>query len=193
MPKDTAGLNAIQPQYDFDYIHVNNIKIINENFDKKEVMKREFFKFLNVKNLELNIYTILLFFWPKFTRFFDLHYPYSIRKSQMESVVNANSIDYIATMNDRFRWKNDITIWLIRYYSLVTGTFSPRSPRVGKIYNLKTQYVNAKKDIVNGIHKMIVINDDSNITDDEFEGISEELKMIYNKKLPNQSIFEKEG
>ncbi|WP_257593949.1 hypothetical protein [Lactiplantibacillus plantarum] len=61
-PKDTAGLNAIQPKFDFDYIHVNNMKIINENFDKKLVMKKQFFKFINPINLELNIYTMLLFF-----------------------------------------------------------------------------------------------------------------------------------
>lgn len=191
LPKDTAGLNAIQPMYDFDYIHVNNIKIINNSFDKREVMKKHFFKFINFKNMELNIYTILLFFWPKFTRFFDLHYPYSILKSQMKMVIEDNAKSYVKTMNDRFRWRNDISIWLVRYYALVTGKFSPRSPRVGKIYDLLTQYDAAKNDIVKSKHKMIVINDDSNIDGDKFKNISEELRKIMNEKLPRRSSFEK--
>ncbi|KRO00385.1 stealth family protein [Companilactobacillus kimchiensis] len=192
LPKDTAGLNAIQPMYDFDYIHVNNVKVINEQFKKREVMRKQFFKFLNMKNMELNIYTILLFFWPKFTRFFDLHYPYSILKSEMSNVIHENPKEYVKTMSDRFRWKDDITIWLVRYYSLVTGKFSPRTPRVGKIYDLFDQFEDATKDIENGNHKMIVINDDSNITDKQFETIAQELKRIYQRKLPNESVFEKE-
>ncbi|WP_260365238.1 stealth family protein [Pediococcus ethanolidurans] len=192
LPRDTAGLNAIQPRYDFDYIHVNNMKIINTKFNKKDVMKKQFFKFLNIKNLELNIYTILLFFWPKFTRFFDLHYPYSIRKSTMKRVISENQNEYIQTMKDRFRSRHDITIWLVRYYALVTGNFSVRSPRVGKIYDLLTTFGEAKRDLTNGKHKMIVLNDDANISETEFDSIVKDLKNLFEKKLPIKTEFEKE-
>lgn len=191
LPKDTAGLNAIQPLFDFDYIHVNNMKIINENFNKKDVMKKQFFKFINPINMELNIYTILLFFWPRFTRFFDLHYPYSIKKSLMNNVLAKNKTAYIRTMKDRFRARNDITIWLIRYYSLVKGEFSVRSPRVGKIYDLYTKSAQAIKDIRNGNHKMIVINDNSKINNEEFIRLKENLIDVFDKKFPHNSDFEK--
>lgn len=191
LPKDTAGLNAIQPLYDFDYIHVNNMKIINENFSKKDVMRTQFFKFFNPINMELNIYTALLFFWPKFTRFFDLHYPYSINKSQMSSVIRENLIAYNKTMNDRFRSTDDITIWLVRYYALVKGQFSPRTPRVGKIYDLLTQRQGAIDDLVRGKHKMIVMNDDANISDSEFDRLTIELHKLFQEKLPDRSSFEK--
>lgn len=190
LPKDTAGLNAIQPMFDFDYIHENNMRIINQNFNKKEVMKKHFFKFINPVNMELNIYTILLFFWPRFTRFFDLHYPYSLRKSKMKMVIQSNHSAYVQTMNDRFRSKQDITIWLVRYYSLVKGEFSVRSPRVGKIYDLYTNFDAANKDIRNGKHKMIVINDDANIDHKMFKKISHSLRQTFEGKFPDKSSFE---
>lgn len=191
LPKDTAGLNAIQPMYDFDYIHTNNMRIINQNFSKKKVMRSQFFKFFNPINMELNVYTLLLLFWPKFTRFFDLHYPYSIKKSLMQEVLHNNSEAYIQTMSDRFRSKKDITIWLVRYYALVRGQFSVRSPRVGKIYDLYTKEKQAEQDIRSGKHKMIVINDDSNIDDEQFSGISESLKSTFHEKFPQKSSFER--
>lgn len=191
LPKDTAGLNAIQPMYDFDYIHTNNMRIINQNFSKKKVMRSQFFKFFNPINMELNVYTLLLLFWPKFTRFFDLHYPYSIKKSLMQEVLHNNSEAYIQTMSDRFRSKKDITIWLVRYYALVRGQFSVRSPRVGKIYDLYTKKKQAEQDIRSGKHKMIVINDDSNIDDEQFLGISESLKSTFHEKFPQKSFFER--
>lgn len=191
LPKDTAGLNAIQPMYDFDYIHTNNMRIINQNFSKRKVMRSQFFKFFNPINMELNVYTLLLLFWPKFTRFFDLHYPYSIKKSLMQEVLHNNSEAYIQTMSDRFRSKKDITIWLVRYYALVRGQFSVRSPRVGKIYDLYTKEKQAEQDIRSGKHKMIVINDDSNIDDEQFLGISESLKSTFHEKFPQKSFFER--
>lgn len=191
-PKDTAGLNAIQPKFDFDYIHVNNMKIINENFDKKLVMKKQFFKFINPINLELNIYTMLLFFWPQFTRFFDLHYPYSFKKSNMEKVINENRNAYRQTMMDRFRGKNDISIWLVRYYSLVNGDFSVRSPRIGKIYDLFTQFDAAIKDINRSKHKLIVINDNAKINREDFRKISQSLKDSFEEKFSSKSSYEKE-
>lgn len=190
LPKDTAGLNAIQPLYDFDYIHANNIRIINQNFEKKEVMKKQFFKFLNPMNAELNIYTMLLFFWPKFTRFFDLHYPYSFRKQDMKNVIRQNSKSYEQTMDNKFRSTSDITIWLIRYYSLVNGTFSVRSPRVGKIYDVLDNFAEIKKDIEKGKHKMIVINDNSKISDTQFQILSETLRHLFQEKFPQKSLFE---
>lgn len=191
LPKDTAGLNAIQPRFDFDYIHVNNMKIINENFDKKKVMRKQFFKFINPLNCEINIYTILLFFWPRFTRFFDLHYPYSFKKSNMRQVILDNQDAYEKTMNDRFRDTNDISIWLVRYYALVQGEFSVRSPRVGKIYDLLTDFKDAKNDIDTSKHKMIVINDDAEITNVDFKRISTSLQNSFEQQLPKKSVFER--
>lgn len=193
LPRDTAGLNAIQPMFDFDYIHVNNMKIINENFNKKQVMKQQFFKFLNPVNGSLNIYTLLLFFWPRFTRFFDLHYPYSLRVSDMQSVIASNLNAYNQTQNDRFRSKSDITIWLVRYYSLVQGQFKPRSPKVGKIYDLHTHSEAALRDIYKHRHKMIVLNDDAAIDAMEFQQLRSSLDRAFFKRLPTKSVFEKEG
>lgn len=190
LPRDTAGLNAIQPAVDFDYIHCNNMKIINNKFDKKAVMKKQFFKFVNPQNLELNIYTLLLLFWPKFTRFFDLHFPYSILKSEQNIVVSENINEYEILMNDRFRGKNDITIWLVRYYQLCKGKFSIRTPHFGKAYHLYIDILKACNDISKSKHKIVILHDDSEIDNQLFLKRKEQLNSVFEKKLPNKSSFE---
>lgn len=188
-PKDTAGLNAIQPHRMFDYIYTNMMVIINNNFTKKEVIRKQFFKFFHPANGILNLYTLLLLFLPKFTRFFDLHYPYSLNKSFANKVIEDNADAYALTMRDRFRDKNDITIWLVRYYSLVTGFFSPRSVHFGKIYNL-TQFDKMLNDLDYGNHNVIVINDDESINQTEFESLKVKMKKHFDVKLPKKSQFE---
>lgn len=189
-PKDTAGLNAIQPHRMFDYIYTNMMIIINNKFEKRKVMRRHFFKFFHPANGILNLYTFLLLFLPKFTRFFDLHYPYSLNKSLVDNVINENRDAYALTMNSRFRSVNDISIWLVRYYSLVTGFFSPRSVHFGKIYNL-TQFDKMIKDIDFCKHKVIVINDDESINQEQFENLTKKMKNHFNIKLSKKSQFEK--
>lgn len=190
LPKDTAGLNAIQPNVDFDYIHVNNMRIINKKFNKKDVMKKNFFKFFNIKNGPLNIYTTLLFFWPQFTRFFDLHYPYSLVKSQMKDFIEENGSSYKDTMNDKFRGKNDITIWSVRYSMLAKGYFSVRSYRIGKIFDLYTKSDQAIADIKKSKHKMIVLNDSEKMSDNQINLVKLQLKKSFENKLPDISSFE---
>src|SRR5699024_9299564 len=87
-PKDTLGLNAIMPNSIFDHTHVNNLMIVNSIFpDKKETLKKILGKLFSLKNMEWNLFSLLLFIWPKFTRFFDPHIPISYKKSTYKKIL----------------------------------------------------------------------------------------------------------
>lgn len=109
----------------------------------------------------------------------------------MIDVISKNEESYEKTMKDRFRSTNDITIWLVRYYALVQGEFSVRSPRVGKIYDMLDKFPEIIDDLTKQKHKMIVINDNSDIDDVQFHLYSEKLRLTFESMLPNKSTFEK--
>lgn len=186
LPKDTAGLNQIMPHENFDHIIANNITIINNEFNKKEVLRKQWRLFFNIKNGPVNIYTILLYFFPRFSRLYDLHVAYSFKKSLFIEFMEKNSKQRIETTHNRFRSIKDISIWGIRYYQIVTGNVSARWFNFGKFYTFE-QHELIVKDILKGKHHIIDIND-TNV-----ENYPEVLKNITNafeKKLTKKSSFE---
>lgn len=189
LPKDMAVQNAIMPIEDFDYISVNNIKIINQHFSKSEVLKTQLFKFFNFKYGYYNILSILLLPWPRFTRFLDPHVPVSLLKSIFKNVIEENTDSYKKTVYHKFRSKEDNSFWLVRYYQLVLGKFKPRFIGFGKKYNFNE--INAiLKDIKRHKHKVICVND-VELSTDEFKRNSDLLLRSLNNNLKNKSSFEK--
>lgn len=188
LPKDCAVQNAIMPIEDFDHMTANNIAIINQNFKKYTVLKKNLFKFFNLKYGYLNLLSVFLLPWPRFTRFWDPHIPISLRKSVFDKVVDDNKEMVKTTSFDRFRSKKDNTIWIIRYYQLVTGAFKPRSPFIGKKYNIK-ELEEIEKDIRKETHKMICVNDQA-VNNIKFEKLTEKLQDAFKSKFPKKSKFE---
>lgn len=187
LPKDTAGLNQIMPIENFDHIIANNIAIINNTFNKSKVLRKHWKLFFNLKNGPLNIYTALLYFFPRFSRLYDLHIPYSIKKSEMQKFIKQNSNQVNTTIYNRFRSITDITIWGVRYYQIVSGHISPRKYNFGKFYT-NGQADKIIRDLIRGKHHVIDIND-SNI-----ENYTETMDLIgkaFEQKLPEKSQFEK--
>lgn len=188
-PRDSIGLNAIMPVEDFDHVVANNMIIINKKFDKFQVIKSNFFNFFNFKNGPLNVYTLLLLFLPRLTRFYDLHIPYSILKSEFTTVMSENNDLYELTSRNRFRSIQDITIWSVRYTQLAKGLFKPRRYNFGKFYDLtKTEII--VKDIKNSKHKVIDINDSDVISSQEFTELVYDLKNAFDIHLKHKSKFE---
>ncbi|MCT3047471.1 stealth family protein [Leuconostoc mesenteroides] len=188
-PRDTAGLNAIMPIEDFDHIVANNMIIINKNFKKSEVITKNVFKFFNIKNGPLNIYTLFLLFLPRFTRFYDLHIPYSILKSEFKSVMNDNNQLYEETSKNKFRSIRDITIWSVRYTQIAKGIFKPRRFDFGKFYNL-TQIDKIVRDIEKCKHKVIDINDSDKVDSEQFKKNIKDLHKAFDRHLLKKSDYE---
>lgn len=188
-PRDTAGFNAIMPVEDFDHILTNNMIIINKNFNKFSVLKKQFTKFFNVKNGPLNLYTMLLLFLPRFTRIYDLHIPYSILKSEFINVMGQNYREYKVTSSNKFRSIDDITIWSVRYTQIVKGLFKPRIYNFGKFYNI-SQIDTIVSDIRKSKHSVIDINDSDTISQGDFNKIVIVLRQEFNNKFRNKSKFE---
>lgn len=65
----------------------------------------------------------------------------------------------------------------------------PRRTNFGKYYNLSDDNADVIRDLKLGIHKLIVINDQSDISN--FRLQSKIMQDVFREKLPNKSSFEK--
>lgn len=74
LPCDSAILDAIAPSELFSHILFNNIEIINRYYDKKNIIKNNFGKWINFKYGKEIYRTFALLPWTKFTGFKNIIY-----------------------------------------------------------------------------------------------------------------------
>src|SRR5699024_3026385 len=94
-----------------------------------------------------------------FAAFLSTHIPHSYLKSTFEEVWDAEKEVLEETSSSRFRNKNNVNQWLIRYWQLASGKFTPRNINDGKNFMLKDENNNALNAIEEQKYKMICLND----------------------------------
>lgn len=171
------------------HAQLNDIDIINRNFDKRVVMKKHFTKFINVKYGILNLRTIFLLPWYAFSGFYNPHIPISHLKSTFDEVWKKEKDMLEKTCENRFREFNDVNHWVFRYWNLCNGKFVPRSYKFGIHYEVSKE----NKEICDGIikqkSKVICVNDSAN--DYDFEKAKNDVSKAFETILSEKSSFEK--
>ena len=145
-PRDVAILNPIVASR-FDTIAgimMNNIGIINENFDIRQTIKKDPFKWFNYKYGFLNLLNLLFLPWKNAVGLYQQHLPSSMLKSTYEEIWNIeydilDSVSKNIVRNNN----NDVNQWLIKEWQVMEGNFSPRSIKFGKYIQVKS-FVNRK-------------------------------------------------
>lgn len=174
----------------FDHIMINNLYLINKNFNKKEVVKDHFNKIFNLKYKKRNVRNLMLQRWNYFCGFSSMHTANSFLKSSFKKIWDMEYELLHRTSLSKFRSVFDVNQWAIADMQLVTGKFNIKGLNdFGRFYTLKNDntelynYINSKESTI------VCINDTN--TDMDFEKISNELVEIFEKKFPNKSSFEK--
>jgi hypothetical protein len=188
-PKDTLAFNAIMPMSIFDHIHVNNMAIINNRYDKRERIKHLLPKLFNWHNGRWNLFTFLLLAWPRFTRFYDPHIPISFLKSTTQKMITEHPEIISATGADHFRSERDYSNWVVRYEQMLSGAFTPRKYDFGVQYSLVNVEA-AIADIESSKHALLNINDSNQLDDQAFASATQALEACFTRKFPEQSQFE---
>lgn len=90
----------------------------------------------------------------------------------------------------KFRSKNDVNQWLIKWWQMCEGKFYPRKYNIG-INTVITDdnYQDVLKEVSDSKYKIICINDGENIQN--FTSIKNSLNEVFEKKFPDKSSFEK--
>ena len=190
-PVDQFLLNAIAPSPQMPIIPhtiINNLRIINKYFNKKDVFKNNLGKIFNLKYGAKLGRTLLLSPWNRFTGFDNPHLPQSHLKSTFDLLWEKEYEDLDGTCVNKFRKYNDLNHWLMRYWNLCCGNFSPRSKGFGKYFNITETNNAIKVYLTYQQGKTICINDSSFIPN--IETVKAEVNNSFDKILSEKSSFE---
>lgn len=192
IPKDEYAENPIisfGTKSQTAHASMNNMDIINRNFNKRNVYKKHFFKYFNYRYGIKNFRTLLLLPWPAFCGIQSSHLPVAYCKETFKKVWKKESEILEKTCASRFRMYTDVSHWTMRNWQLCEGNFMPRSKKYGKYYTISKNNKKLLQHIVKQKTKIICIND----TNDEinFEESKNEINNAFKVILPEKSTFEK--
>ena len=167
--------------------------LINEHFDKRKTVLNNLNKWFNIAYPYLSFRNLIYFGvrFFEFNGFEDHHLPQGYLKSTYDEVWESCEEDLIRTSKSKFRQYGDVASWLLRYWQLASGYFSPyNSYKDGMcFFNLDNEETSKLVDCIRYQKKsMILINDSDQITD--FELCKNEIIGAFNEILPDKCSFE---
>ena len=188
LPCDSAVLGTISLT-DIGHILLNNNNLINARFNKREVIRNHFSKWLNPKYGADLIRTLLLLPYAGFTGFHNTHYASPYTKSLLDEVCNAFPDAVETTMKNRFRSQQDVNQYLFQDYRFCTGQFYPINPnRKKKMFTLSDSILASAADCIRKQKvSEIVLNDSDDV---DFEKAKIVLTEAFESILPEKSSFE---
>ena len=186
--KDYAVMNALSVS-SIGHILFNNILQINKNFDKKIVLKENFFKWFSFKYSTGLIRNILLKPWPHFTGFVDPHCAMPYTKSLLDEVwQNCQEVLELSSSH-KFRSNEDVNQFLFRYWRLCKGDFIPCNlEKLTFYYDIMNDEKTLIDVIKNHSVKQVIIND--NDVENYDEKISK-IREVFESEYSEKSSFEK--
>lgn len=173
----------------------NDISIINEYFDIKEVLKQKISNWYNVKyGLKYNLQNKILFSCPRFPGIKQFHIPTSLLKSTYIELWDKEYDTLHETCMNKFRSKTDVNQWLIREWQLAKNEFIPSSlfKNIKLIDFESKDELDVLNDFLHLIHnskmKILCVNDGDTIKN--FNYIQETVLKALDKRFPEKSSFE---
>ena len=174
----------------FPYMLVNDSKMIAKHFNKREYIKKNFFKYINYKyGLKANLVNIFMMKYNQFSGFSYPHIPSSFLKSTYEEVWDKEEEVLDSVSRNRFRTNKDINQYIFKAWQYCKGEFMPRSLKFGDNIPITNENSKLIAAIKGNKYKVLCINDGQNIKD--FERTKKEINEAFEVKFPQKSSFEK--
>lgn len=192
LPCDIGALAIRRPdKILFSSIVFMSIGLINANFNKKAVLHKNMFKWYNFAYVKASLCNLLCHRFNFFPGFVTHHIPQGFLKQTFDEVWSKCEDDLIRTCSNKFRSYGDAAFWLIRYWQLASGNFSPYNVfKDGKFYRIIDEDIS---EIVKCIRsqqlKLLCLND--NFYKMDYEENKRKIIEAFNSILPNPCSFEK--
>lgn len=187
LPCDSAALNIIPCTDIMGHIVLNNLDEINKYFSTRSVVSMNFRKWITPRNGLLNLRTLFLLPWSRFSGFYDPHFAQPYTKSVFEEVWKNCSSILNNTMKSRFRSISDVNQWIFRYWQLCKGHFSPRSVKKKRYFSFEDNIDEIIKSIKGQKYIEIVLNDTECI---EYDEMVKRIILAFDSILSDKSSFE---
>ena len=166
---------------------MNNLEIINSNFDFKHSIKMNKTKYISLKQGKYLFRTLPLLNYTNFPGFANYHTPISYLKTTFSNVWAKTPEQLNQTVHTRFRnYATDINHWVFNYWQYASGNFYQKSPR----YEKNTTATNKNIGILISSQKYHILGiGDANV--DDFQKTKKLIIDSFEKILPKKSEFEK--
>jgi len=167
----------------------NNMRLINQHFDKREIMQRNHDKWFNKiygKKVWLNYF---LKFYPKIVTLRTPHNAQPFLKSTFEEIWTVAEKELTEASTHRFRTQTDLTPELFRTWQICKGNFEPYNTYGDtKMFPLVLKPKQAIKAIRKQSYSLVCLNDNSHIR--HYEHVMRNIKNAFESILPEKSSFE---
>ena len=167
----------------------NNIRLINERFDKREVLSRDHDKWFHPSYGKRSRLTRLLQPYGKFITLITPHNAQPFLKSTFNEVWDYAGEHLTAVSVNRFRNTSDYTPELFRTWQICRSNFNPYNTYSDtKMLQLTLKSKQAIKAIEEQRYKLICLNDNGHIRN--YNAVMEQLNKAFQTILPEKSNFE---
>ncbi len=172
-----------------DHIIGNDMMLINKNFNKREVVKKNFKKWFSPRSPKAALKNLYMMAANGFSQFDNPHLPIPILKSTVETLWEKEADMMDDTCSHRFRSNDDVNQWLFRYWQFATGKFVQAAKPQGKFFSIGKHDKQIVDALSSSKYKMVCLSDDT--PDIDFEKEQKFVLDLLDKKFPQKSSFEK--
>lgn len=170
------------------YACVNNMVLLNRNFDKRQVVKanrEKWFDPVYGERLEQNRN---LQFWNNFESFVYPHEAMPMKKSVLEEIWEREPEALHEASKNKFRAHSDITQRLVTMWQICSGNFAPHKYRGRMILIDRDNCQEAVDVIKNGTCPILSLNE---MSTEDFDMVKSAVNSALEEILPEKSMFEK--
>ena len=170
-----------------NYACVNNMVLLNRNFDKKQVVSQNYDKWFNPIYGERLAQNENLRFWNNFESFVYPHEAMPMKKSVLKEIWEKEPEALDISSRNKFRAHSDVTQRLITMWQICSGDFIPCKYK-GKMFLVdQDNYEEAVEAIRNRKYPILSLNE---CTTERFEMIKQKINAEFENVFPQKSKFE---
>lgn len=189
LPRDIAAFRKNTGFSQFEKMLKNNIRLINKHFDKKEVFKRDAWKWYHPSYGKRGRLNYLLKWYNNFITLRTPHNAQPFLKSTFEEVWKHCGEELEGMSTHRFRSNDDYTPELFKTWQICTSNFLPFNPYAdSKMFPLMIKSKSAIKAVKEQTYALVCLNDSVHIRN--YQQTMENIKASFEKILPEKSSFE---
>jgi len=189
LPCDIAAFRLNSGMSQWAKMLKNNIRIINQHFDKQEIMQRDHSKWFTKMYDSKARWNKFLKFYPKFVTLRTPHNAQSFLKSTFEEIWTVIEKELTEASTHRFRSETDLTPELFRTWQICKGNFEPYNTyNDTKMFPLVIKPKQAIAAVKNQSYKLVCLNDNVHIRN--YEQVMKNIKDAFESILPEKSSFE---
>ena len=183
----------ISPNGMFSQTRINNMHLINEYVgSKRELIKKiGFTKWFSPKLFGSHLLYNLFFYFAsdEFAGFSLEHTAAPFTRTLLKETFDAFGDKIKPTFFHNFRTDEDVTQYLFRYYSFITGNYVINPRTRGLICNTSETKKICKTLKHHAKYPLLCINDET-LKEGQFQSIKEKIIAAFDYSYPNKSSFE---